>query len=45
MPPGHNPTHLYALIPLLAILAALHPEAFQAVLAAAGMLATLHQLR
>jgi hypothetical protein len=43
--PSHDLTRFYALIPLLAILAALNPPAFTAVAAAAGLLASLNQLR
>ena len=45
MPPGHDLTRFYAIIPILAALAALDPAAANAVLTALGILATLHQLR
>lgn len=45
MPPGHDMTHFYALLPLLAVLAALDPATAEAVLTAATIAATLHQLR
>lgn len=44
MPPGHNPTRFYALLPLLAILAAADPDSFRAVAEALGMLAAIRQL-
>ena len=42
--PGHDLTRFYALLPLLAVLAAIDPAAFQAVAEALGMLAAIRQL-
>jgi hypothetical protein len=44
MPPGHNHDHFYALLPLLAALAALNPDALQALATALGILVSLKQL-
>lgn len=43
--PGHDLTRFYALLPALAILAALNPAAFTAVATAVGLLASINQLR
>lgn len=45
MPPGHDLTRFYALIPALAVLAALQPAAFTAVTEALALLTTIRQLR
>ena len=45
MPPGHDVTRFYALLPLLAVLAALDPASANAILTALGILTALHQLR
>ena len=44
MPPGHDMTRFYALIPLLAVLAVLNPTATEAVALAVGIVASLKQL-
>lgn len=44
MPPGHNPTRFYALLPLLAALALLQPTTFNAIAMAVGTAAALRQL-
>jgi hypothetical protein len=43
--PGHELTRFYALLPLLATLAAMDPATAEAILTASGILAALHQLR
>ncbi|MCX5001020.1 hypothetical protein [Streptomyces longwoodensis] len=42
--PGHDMTRFYPLLPVLAILATLYPDAFRAVVDAAGMLVVIRQL-
>ncbi|MYW46379.1 hypothetical protein [Streptomyces sp. SID161] len=44
MPPGHDLTRFYALLPLLSILAALNPPAITAVSAALGIVVSIKQL-
>jgi hypothetical protein len=45
MLPGHDPVRFYALLPLLAVLAALQPAAAEAVLTALSVLTAFHQLK
>lgn len=44
MPPGHDLTHYYALIPLLTVLAILDPPALEALATAVGIVASFKQL-
>lgn len=44
MPPGHDLTRFYALLPLLAVLAVLQPNQIAAVTAAVQLLISLRQL-
>ena len=43
--PGHNPTDFYALIPVLACLSAVAPQAVAAVIAALTVMDLMHRLR